>query len=285
MKNISLYVCAYNVEKTIEEVLIGIFDLDPKPDEIIIVNDGSTDSTLEILNKYKKDVKILDLTKNMGLGYGRNLAIKESKNNLVAALDSDVVPDKKWLINLYNSMIKNKSHLSGGLLVEKYLKNNRYNYWRTIHIMHRFKERIIPNVQTFITGSNMLLNKDAWAKIGGYDEQFRTNGEDVHFCIKLKLNEYKISYDSEAYCYHLQNDNLQSLLNRSWRYYISGTGLKKPTYKRMILRSIKHSKHCLINFTKDLINLRFSILDINFRVLFNYIKMEYKSCKDKEIKF
>jgi glycosyltransferase involved in cell wall biosynthesis len=77
MKNISLYVCAYNVEKTIEEVLIGIFDLDPKPDEIIIVNDGSTDSTLEILNKYKKDVKILDLTKNMGLGYGRNLAIKE----------------------------------------------------------------------------------------------------------------------------------------------------------------------------------------------------------------
>ena len=122
MKNISLYVCAYNVEKTIEEVLIGIFDLDPKPDEIIIVNDGSTDSTLEILNKYKKDVKILDLTKNMGLGYGRNLAIKESKNNLVAALDSDVVPDKKWLINLYNSMIKNKSHLSGGLLVEKYLK-------------------------------------------------------------------------------------------------------------------------------------------------------------------
>jgi len=285
MKNISLYVCAYNVEKTIEEVLIGIFDLDPKPDEIIIVNDGSTDSTLEILNKYKKDVKILDLTKNMGLGYGRNLAIKESKNNLVAALDSDVVPDKKWLINLYNSMIKNKSHLSGGLLVEKYLKSNRYNYWRTIHIMHRFKEKIIPDVQSFITGSNMLLNKSAWTKVGGYDEQFRTNGEDVHFCIKLRVDGFKISYDSEAYCYHLQNDNLQSLLNRCWRYYVSGTGLKKPTYKRLILRSIKHFKYCLINSCKDLINLRFSIIDINFRVFFNYIKMEYNSCKNKEVKF
>ena len=53
MKNISLYVCTYNVEKTIEEVIIGILNLDPKPNEIIIVNDGSTDSTLEILNKYK----------------------------------------------------------------------------------------------------------------------------------------------------------------------------------------------------------------------------------------
>jgi len=285
MENISLYVCAYNVEKTIEEVIIGILNLEPKPKEVIVVNDGSTDSTLKILNKYKKNIKILNLTKNMGIGYGRNLAIKESKNKFVAALDSDVVPDKKWLLNMYNSMIKNKSHLCGGLLIEKYLKTNRYNYWRTIHIMHRFKEKIIPDVQSFITGSNMLLNKNAWIKVGGYDEQFRTNGEDVHFCIKLRLSEFKISYDSGAYCYHLQNDNLQSLLNRCWRYYISGTGLKKPTYKRMILRSIKHSKYCLINFFKDLIKLRFSILDIHFRVLFNYIKMEYKSCKNKEIKF
>ena len=46
MENISLYVCSYNVEKTIEEVIIGILNLDPKPNEIIIVNDGSTDGTL-----------------------------------------------------------------------------------------------------------------------------------------------------------------------------------------------------------------------------------------------
>ena len=285
MEKISLYVCAYNVEKTIEEVIIGILRLEPKPEEIIIINDGSTDSTLGILNKYKKKIKILNLTKNMGVGYGRNLAIEKSKNEYVATLDSDVVPDKKWLLNIYNSMHKNKSHLCGGLLIEKYLKSNRYNYWRTIHIMHRFKEKVITDVQSFITGSNMLLDKKAWIKVGGYDEKFRTNGEDVHFCIKLRLAGFRISYDSQAFCHHLQNDNLQSLLNRCWRYYINGTGLKKPTYKRMILRSIKHFKYCLINFSKDLINLRFSILDIHFRVLFNYIKMEYKSCKNKEVKF
>ena len=285
MENISLYVCAYNVEKTIEEVIIGILNLQPKPEEIIIINDGSTDSTLKILDKYKDNIRIINLSKNMGIGYGRNLAIRESKNNFVATLDSDVVPDKSWLSNMYNSMIKNKSHLCGGLLLEKYLKANRYNYWRAIHIMHRFDEKTISDVKSFITGSNMLLNKNAWIKVGGYDEQFRSNGEDVHFCIKLRLAGFKISYDSEAYCHHLQNDNLQSLLDRCWRYYVSGTGLKKPTYKRLVLRSIKHCRPCLINFCKDLINLRFSIIDINFRVLFNYIKMEYRSCKNGEIKF
>ena len=285
MENISLYVCAYNVERTIEEVIIGILNLDPKPNEIIIVNDGSTDGTLEILNKYKNNITIFNLTKNMGIGHARNIAIKNSKNNIVATLDSDVVPEKTWLLNIYNSMIKHNSQLCGGLLIEKYLKNNRYNYWRDIHIMHKFSEKKIPDVQSFITGSNMILNKNAWNKVNGYDEQFLTNGEDVHFCIKLRNNGFKISYDNDACCYHLQNDNLETLLNRCWRYYINGTGLKQPSYKKLILRTIKHLKHCLINSFKDLINLRLNIIDINFRVFFNYIKMEYKSCKSGKIVF
>ena len=61
-------------------------------------------------------------------------------------------------------------------LIEKYLKNNRYNYWRDIHIMHKFSEKKIPDVQSFITGSNMILNKNAWNKVNGYDEQYLTNG-------------------------------------------------------------------------------------------------------------
>ena len=145
MENISLYVCAYNVERTIEEVIIGILNLDPKPNEIIIVNDGSTDGTLEILNKYKNNITIFNLTKNMGLPHARNVAIKNSKNDIVAALDSDVIPEKTWLLKIYNSMIKHNSQLCGGLLIEKYLKNNRYNYWRDIHIMHKNKLQNIYN--------------------------------------------------------------------------------------------------------------------------------------------
>ena len=198
MENISLYVCSYNVEKTIEEVIIGILNLDPKPNEIIIVNDGSTDSTLEILNKYKNNINILNLTKNMGIGHARNIAIKNSKNNIVATLDSDVVPEKTWLLNIYNSMIKHNSQLCGGLLIEKYLKNNRYNYWRDIHIMHKFSEKKIPDVQSFITGSNMILNKNAWNKVNGYDEQYLSAADDVHFCNKLRNNGFKISYDNDA---------------------------------------------------------------------------------------
>jgi len=285
MENISLYVCAYNDEKEIEEVIIGILNLDPKPNEIIIVNDGSTDGTLEILNKYKNNITIFNLTKNMGLPHARNVAIKNSKNDIVAALDSDVIPEKTWLLKIYNSMIKHNSQLCAGQLIETNLKNNRYNYWRNIHLMHKIFRKTIPDVHSFIAGSNMILNKNAWNKVNGYDEQYLSAGDDVYFCNKLRNNGFKISYDNDAYCYHLQNDNLETLLNRCWRYYINGTGLKQPSYKRLILRTIKHLKHCLINSFKDLINLRLNIIDINFRVFFNYIKMEYKSCKSGKIEF
>ncbi len=127
MENISLYVCAYNDEKEIEEVINGILNLDPKPNEIIIVNDGSTDDTLKILNKYKNNITILNLAKNMGLPHARNIAIKNSKNDIVAALDSDVIPEKSWLLKIYNSMIKYNSQLCAGQLIETNLKNNRYN--------------------------------------------------------------------------------------------------------------------------------------------------------------
>ena len=285
MENISLYVCAYNDEKEIEEVINGILNLDPKPNEIIIVNDGSTDDTLKILNKYKNNITIFNLAKNMGLPHARNIAIKNSKNDIVAALDSDVIPEKTWLLKIYNSMIKYNSQLCAGQLIETNLKNNRYNYWRNIHLMHKIFRKTIPDVHSFIAGSNMILNKNAWSKVDGYDEQYLSAADDVHFCNKLRNNGFKISYDNDAYCYHLQNDNLETLLNRCWRYYINGTGLKQPSYKRLILRTIKHLKHCLINSFKDLINLRLSIIDINFRVFFNYIKMEYKSCKSGKIEF
>ena len=61
MENISLYICAYNVEKTIEEVIIGVLNMNPKPDEIIIINDGSTDSTSKILSKYKNHIKVINV--------------------------------------------------------------------------------------------------------------------------------------------------------------------------------------------------------------------------------
>jgi glycosyltransferase involved in cell wall biosynthesis len=274
--NISLYIPVYNGESTIESVLKNALQLDPGADEIIIIDDGSNDQTKEILKKYENRIKIIKNETNQGLGFSRNLAISKSKHQLVASIDADVEPEKKWLLKLYETQKKFGSAICGGRLFEKYKDKNIYNMWRHIHgTQNPFGDKIIENLGDTVSGSNTLLNKEVWSNVGGYLNEYKTNGEDVTFCRKLVISKYKISYNGTAECNHLQNDNLKSLCNRARRAYVYGGGLKEPTILRFIQRSIRHSKFCIRFSLKDFINLRFSLIYINFIMLFNHVIKEF----------
>ena len=84
--DISLYIPVYNGESTIERVLKSALELDPGPNEIIVINDGSTDDTLKILNKYKNKIKIINNIQNKGLAYSRNTGIEKALNENVASM-------------------------------------------------------------------------------------------------------------------------------------------------------------------------------------------------------
>jgi glycosyltransferase involved in cell wall biosynthesis len=59
--------------------------------EVTVVNDGSTDRTREILEDYEKDLRIINLKKNIGITGARNIAYENSKSEFVLLLDSDVI--------------------------------------------------------------------------------------------------------------------------------------------------------------------------------------------------
>jgi glycosyltransferase involved in cell wall biosynthesis len=274
--NISLYIPVYNGESTIESVLKNALQLDPGADEIIIIDDGSNDQTKEILKKYENKTKIIKNKTNQGLGFSRNLAISKSKHQLVASIDADVEPEKKWLLKLYETQKQFGSAICGGRLFEKYKDKNIYNMWRHIHgTQNVWGDKIVENIEGAVSGSNTLLNKEAWSNVGGYLNEYKTNGEDVTFCRKLVISKYKISYNGTAECNHLQNDNLKSLCNRTRRGYVYGAGLKEPTLLKFIQSAIRHSKYCIRSSLKDLINLRFSLIYINFAMLFNHLIKEF----------
>ena len=160
--------------------------------------------------------------------------------------------------------------------LKKYKDKNIYNMWRHIHgIQNPFGDKIIENLGDTVSGSNTLLNKEAWFNVGGYLNQYKTNGEDVTFCRKLVISKYKISYNGTAECNHLLNDKLKSLCNRARRAYVYGGGLKEPTILRFIQRSIRHLKFCIRFSLKDFINLRFSLIHINFIMFFNHLIKEF----------
>ena len=89
-KKVTIYIPAFNAENTIEKSIYSIFNQTYQFDEIIIVDDNSTDNTNKLVSKFKNIILIKN-SMNMGLSYCRNLAIFNSSNNLVASIDADVV--------------------------------------------------------------------------------------------------------------------------------------------------------------------------------------------------
>ena len=90
---VSVIVPVYNVESYLEECLESLVNQTLKDIEIICINDASTDNSLQILKEYKKKysklIQIIDLKKNVGLGYARNNGLDKAQGEYIAFVDSD----------------------------------------------------------------------------------------------------------------------------------------------------------------------------------------------------
>ena len=270
MRNqISLYIAAYNAEKTIEKSINSILHQTLKPKEIIIINDCSTDKTLNLLKKFNQ-IKIINNKKNYGLAKSRNIALKYSKYNFLASIDSDVVCKKNWLETLFNTMEKKNADLIGGKLIDKFIREPA-NHWRSYYLKQNWGDKQINNPQ-FIFGANFLLNKKKIKNLNiKYNETFRTNGEDVNFSKVLKSRNCNLYYEPRALCYHYQFDDVTSLSKRYWRYSYYGAGLKKLTLTRLIRLILRQTKVLFYWMYRDLLKKNYHFLNINLIMSYYFI--------------
>ena len=100
---ISIIVPIYNVEKYLERCINSLINQTYKNIEIILVNDGSTDNSLIICEKYKNiDSRIILVNKeNGGLSDARNVGIDNSSGNYITFIDSDDYIDDDYVYTLY----------------------------------------------------------------------------------------------------------------------------------------------------------------------------------------
>jgi len=213
-KKVTLYIPCYNAEKYIIKCLEGVLRQTYPIDEILIIDDGSTDKTVEIALNYP--VKIIKHGKNKGLAAARNTAFKNAKNEYVAALDADCVPEPDWLEKLMENFTDDIVGV-GGKLIEKYT-NTLADKWRAVHMRQHWGDKKIVN-PPFLHGCNNVYRKDIIEEIGFYDEKFRTNAEDVDLCRRLRRKGYNFIYEPKAIVKHLRKDNVFSVLNTYWRYH------------------------------------------------------------------
>jgi len=91
MKKVSAIICAYNEEKTIKEVILSV-SKDILVSEIVVVNDGSTDNSKEIIEALKEEIDIsaIHLEENKGKGYAMATGVENSTGDIIVFIDADL---------------------------------------------------------------------------------------------------------------------------------------------------------------------------------------------------
>jgi GT2 family glycosyltransferase len=232
---ISLYIPCYNVERFIVRCLEGVMTQTRPPDEILIIDDGSRDGTLELVRRFP--VRIVKHETNGGLAKARNTGLREATNELVASLDADCIPDPHWLETLVAEMSSPDIASVGGRLVESVL-DSVADRWRKAHMSQEWGDERIEN-PPFMFGNNTLVLKSVVIQAGWYDESMRTNGEDADLSRRLTALGYRLVYQPKAMVRHLRQDTVRSILDTYWRYWKFGSGSHRAgiTWKRFLANS------------------------------------------------
>ena len=106
MLKISVIIPSYQHGDTIETCLLSLFNQTFQDFEIIVVNDGSTDNTTKVLEKYKDRIKIIT-QKNLGAPAARNRGFKESSGRFVIFADADIDAKPEMFAKMIESLEKN----------------------------------------------------------------------------------------------------------------------------------------------------------------------------------
>ena len=170
--NISVIIPTYNRASTIAQCIESVISQTYPVDEIIIIDDHSTDDTIKLLNKFGDKVSILSTEKQSGAQAARNIGIKAAKSDWIAFLDSD----DEWLPNKIKEQIATLKTANNNLMTvvhsDCYIKNinsDDTKHWKLDKIDgENVYKQLLAKSSTFFPA--ILTSKKALAKINFLDE-------------------------------------------------------------------------------------------------------------------
>ncbi len=251
--NLSIIILTHNNENCIDECIYSIDKyVNIKNTEIIIVDNNSTDKTISLLNKFKKNntkfkIKIIKNKTNLGVAKGRNIGLKKATGKFILFLDSDtimvddsikiginflkknkdigIVVPKMFYKNLeiqdnirYYPTIKRKIKLGFDGIKRKFIKSTNINTNDYLEM----RDKVIFEVDYGI-GAYTLMKDLVVKKIGFYDEKIFYGPEDADYCLRAKLNGFKTYYNGNINIIHeRQRLAHKKIFSKMTYYHIKG---------------------------------------------------------------
>ncbi len=201
---VSVIIPVYNVESYLQRSLDSVINQTLKDIEIICINDGSTDNSLDILKEYAskdKRIKIIDLAVNQGVANARNIALENANGEYVGFVDPDDYIDLNFYEELYKKAQETDADIAKGVLVEEKVNgetkisklNERIVEKSKFHFTYELPSAIFKF--PFISDNNIIFMPDLKVE------------EDVVFLHEAILNTKKVEIAGNVNYYYIRRHN------------------------------------------------------------------------------
>lgn len=221
----SVVIPAHNSEETVVKTIGSILSQDKKFDEIILVDDGSSDKTSEIAAKYP--LKIIKKEKG-GEASALNAGIKEAKGEYIAIIEADVILPSNWLSSLLEEL-KNPEVSGVGAALEAANPENLIARLQGYELEYRYSQ-IKDKFVCHITSANSLFRKSVFDRVGYYDESLINASLDAELNNRIIEKGGKLVLRKDIKVKHFWKTDLISYLKRQFAY-----GFYRPRQGKTVL--------------------------------------------------
>jgi cellulose synthase/poly-beta-1,6-N-acetylglucosamine synthase-like glycosyltransferase len=222
---VSVVICAYNAERTMDACLASLRNLNYPDYEVIVVNDGSTDRTPAITAEHKAAYDadpngprmIVVDQPNRGLSIARNVGMETATGEIIAYTDSDCVPDPDWLYFLVYKFLRSGFVAVGG---PNFPPPEASLVPAAVAVSPGGPTHVLLNdeVAEHIPGCNMAFTKKVMQEVGGFEPVFAAAGDDVDFCWRLQNKGYAVGFSPAATVWHYRRNTVKAYVRQQMGY-------------------------------------------------------------------
>lgn len=260
---VSIIIPTYNEESDISECLKSLATQSIKNFEIIIVDDGSTDRTLEVIKNFKNEnkekIKIIS-GKHRGPGFSRNLGAKKAQGRILVFIDSDMTFQRDYIKNLISPILSNKKVV--GTTHDYEVVKNIDNIWSRCWGRIRVSKESAHKIKIF-----RAIRKSIFLELGGFDPNYGY-ADDQSLYLKYGI---KPLIASDTSCFHKNPETLKSVYKQSrW----IGASIKNPIISLKFLNFLVPIFLFIISpVVIPFLSVKKSLKNDDFSILFPWIFM------------
>lgn len=227
---VTIAVLNYNGKKHIHRCLDSIFKMDYPRFKVIVIDNASSDGSLDSVKERYPQVEIIKYDRNHGFAKAYNIGLQKIEDEFMVLMNNDVTVEPEWLRRLMPYIVNNRevSAVTPKMLFVQDRKEinaaggkcdiygsgwNRGNGETDNGQYEKVEEVFYANCAAIV------ISKSAWEDIGSFDEEYFLYGEDLDWCWRARLKGYRIFYVPSSRIYHewhASNGEMVPFMERYW---------------------------------------------------------------------